>query len=110
MSEANELRNPTKQPPAEHKGVTDILGDAVHSALYTALQEPVSGVTQIVDEFTGTKLLPKVQFLDAPVQAQFGTADWHAQQVGSAVGMLLPFMLVGKGVRGVLGSSTEEMS
>ena len=110
MSEANELRNPTKQPPAEHKGVTDILGDAVHSALYTAIQEPVSGVTQIVDEFTGSKLLPKVQFLDAPVQAQFGTADWHAQQVGSAVGMLLPFMLVGKGVKGVLGSSTEEMS
>ncbi|CAN5175848.1 hypothetical protein BH10CYA1_BH10CYA1_39410 [soil metagenome] len=110
MSEASELRNPTKQPPAEHKGVTDILGDAVHSALYTAIQEPVSGVTQIVDEVAGTKLLPKVQFLSAPVQAQFGTADWHAQQVGSAVGMLLPFMLVGKGVRGALGTSAEGAS
>lgn len=110
MTEANELRNSGKQPPAEHKGVTDILGDAVHSALYTAIQEPVSGVTQIVDEFAGTKMLPKVQFIDAPVQAQFGTADWHAQQVGSAVGMLLPFMVVGKGVRGVLGTSAEEAS
>lgn len=106
MSEANELRNPTKQPPAENKGVTDILGDAVHSALYTAVQEPISGLTQIVDEVAGTKLLPKVQFLDAPVAAKFGTADWHAQTVGSAVGMLLPFMLVGKGVRGALGTST----
>jgi len=112
MTEANELRNPNKpEPPAEqHKGITDILGDAVHSALYTAVQEPVSGVTQIVDEFAGTKFLPKVQFLDAPVQAKFGTADWHAQQVGSAVGMLLPFMVVGKGVRGVLGTSAEEAS
>ncbi|MBS1954335.1 MAG: hypothetical protein JST89_09115 [Cyanobacteria bacterium SZAS-4] len=105
MSEANELRNPTKQPPAD-KGVTDILGDAVHSALYTAVQEPISGITQIVDQVAGTKLLPKVQFLDAPVAAKFGTADWHAQTVGSAVGMLLPFMLVGKGVKGALGTST----
>ncbi len=111
MSEANELRNPAKQPPAEqHKGVTDILGDAVHSALYTAIQEPVSGVTQIVDEVAGTKLLPRVQFLSAPEQAKFGTADWHAQQFGSAVGMLLPFMLVGKGVRGALGTSAEGAS
>jgi hypothetical protein len=110
MTEANELRNSGKQPPAEHKGVTDILGDAVHSALYTAIQEPVSGVTQIVDEFAGTKMLPKVQFIDAPVQAQFGTTDWHAQQIGSAVGMILPFMVVGKGVRGVLGTSAEEAS
>ncbi len=111
MSEANELRKPSN--PAEKapdKGVGDILGDAVHSALYTAIQEPISGVTQIVDEFAGTKYLPKVQFIGAPVQAQFGSADWHAQQVGSAVGMLLPFMLVGKGVRGVLGTSAEEAS
>lgn len=110
MSEANELRNSTKQPPAENKGVTDILGDAVHSALYTAVQEPISGITQIVDEVAGTKLLPKVQFLDAPVAAQFGTADWHAQTVGSAVGMLLPFMLVGKGVKSALGTSAESAS
>jgi hypothetical protein len=110
MSEANELRTPAKPAiESEHKGVTDILGDAVHSALYSAVQEPISGVTQMVDEFAGqyigTKLLPKVQFMDAPVQAKFGSVDWHAQQVGSAVGMLVPFLLVGKGVKGVLGTS-----
>ncbi len=111
MVEAYELSGrAVKAPERQNKGVGDILGDAVHSALYTAMQEPISGVTQIVDEFAGTKYLPKVQFIGSPVQAKFGTADWHAQQVGSAVGMLLPFMLVGKGVRGVIGTSAEEAS
>lgn len=115
MSEANELRKPTnpsslaeKAPESSQpsKGAGEILGDAVHAALYSAVQEPVSGVTQIVDALAGTKFLPKVQFIDAPTQAKFGSLDWHAQTVGSAVGMLLPFMLVGKGVKGVLGETS----
>ncbi|CAN5737153.1 hypothetical protein BH10CYA1_BH10CYA1_34360 [soil metagenome] len=93
---------------SESKGVTDILGDAIHSALYTGIQEPISGITQIVDEFAGTKFLSKMQLISAPEQAKFGSADWHAQQVGSAVGMLLPFLLVRKGVRGVLGTTAAE--
>ncbi len=85
-----------------------VLAISLHSAMYSAIQEPVSGVTQIVDQFAGTKYLPKVQFMEAPKQAQFGTLEWHAQQVGSAVGMLLPFMLAGKGVRGVIGKAGVE--
>jgi hypothetical protein len=97
-----------KPVPVHSKGAGDYLADAVHSAIYTGIQEPISGVTQIVDEFAGTKFQPKVQFMSAPEQVKFGSGEWHAQQVGAAVGTLLPFLLVRKGVRGVLGTATEE--
>ncbi|HEY9731685.1 MAG TPA: hypothetical protein V6C89_07220 [Drouetiella sp.] len=97
------------KPVAENsKSATDYLADAVHSAVYTGIQEPISGVTQIVDEFAGTKFRSQVQFMKAPEQATFGSGEWHAQQVGAAVGTLLPFLLVRKGVRGALGTATEE--
>ncbi|HEY9676839.1 MAG TPA: hypothetical protein V6C76_02470 [Drouetiella sp.] len=107
MVEANGLREQDKQPPAEHKSTSDILSDAVHSALYSAVQEPVTGLTQIYDAFkgNGSNVASKVQFMEAPKAAQFGTADWHAQQIGSAVGMLAPFMLMHKGVKGTLGAA-----
>lgn len=100
---------PAKPMPEQgSKGVQDYIAEAVHSAVYTGIQEPISGISQIVDEFAGTKLQPKMQFMSAPEKVSFGGADWHAQQIGGAVGTLLPFLLVRKGVRGALGASAEE--
>ncbi len=94
-------RNEQSKEPESHNS---FLGDFVHSAAYSAVQEPINGITQIADAVLQTKLLPKVQFISAPEQTQFGSANWHAQQIGGAVGMLLPFLVVGKGVKGVMGA------
>lgn len=96
-------RNQQEKDPESHNS---FLGDFVHSAAYSAVQEPINGLTQIADAVFHTKLLPNVQFISAPEQTQFGSANWHAQQVGGAAGMLLPFLLVGKGVKGLTGSAT----
>ncbi|MBS1956340.1 MAG: hypothetical protein JST89_19290 [Cyanobacteria bacterium SZAS-4] len=96
-------RNQEHKEPESHESV---VGDFLHSAAYSAVQEPINGITQIADAVFHTKLLPQVQFISAPEQTQFGSANWHAQQVGGAVGMLLPFLAVGKGVRGLTGSAS----
>ncbi|CAN5618526.1 hypothetical protein BH10CYA1_BH10CYA1_57120 [soil metagenome] len=104
------MGNPAELPRSEQSKESEshnsFLGDFVHSAAYSAIQEPINGITQIADAVLQTKLLPKVQFVSAPEQTQFGSANWHAQQIGGAVGMLLPFLAVGKGVKGLMGIST----
>lgn len=69
-----------------------------HSALHSAVQSPLSGLTQLVDQTIGTNLLPKVQFMGAPEERPFFTTDWHAQQLGTMVGMAAPFLLLNRGV------------
>lgn len=102
----NPAELPRNQQDKEPESHNSFLGDFVHSAAYSAVQEPINGLTQIADAVLHTKLLPNVQFISAPEQTQFGSANWHAQQVGGAAGMLLPFLLVGKGVKGLTGSAT----
>ncbi len=100
----NPAELPRNQQTKEPESHDSFLGDFVHSAAYSAVQEPISGLTQIADAVFQTKLLPEVQFISAPEQTQFGSANWHAQQIGGAVGMLLPFLMVGKGVKGLMGA------
>lgn len=80
-----------------------LVGEGVHSALYSAVQSPVSGVAQLIDKTTGTNLMPSVQIIDAPSHAEFGSAKWHAQTIGGAAGMIAPFMLARSGSKAVLG-------
>ncbi len=101
----NPAELPRNQQTKEPESHDSFLGDFVHSAAYSAVQEPISGLTQIADAVFHTKLLPEVQLISAPEQTQFGSANWHAQQIGGAVGMLLPFLVVGKGVKGLMGAS-----
>jgi hypothetical protein len=84
----------------------NVLNEALHSAAYAGLQSPVDGVSQLLN-------LPKVKMVDAPMPAEFGSTAWHAQQIGGAVGMLAPFMLVNKGVGSLMakeGAMAETMS
>lgn len=84
-----------KQPP------NGLFEDFARSVGHSAIQTPLNAVTQLIDKTTGTELLPKVQIgmLEAPAAAQFGTANYWAQQSGSAIGMIAPFLLAGKGVK-----------
>lgn len=75
------------------------------SFCYSAVQSPLSGAAQLIDRASadvsgmfggksGTSLLPKVQFMDAPRETTFGSREWHAQQVGSAAGLAADLVLV----------------
>lgn len=89
------LRAADSQEQEKHsKGfVTELL----QSAAYSGLQAPVHGVTQLIDRGLGTNLTKASTFIDRPQEAT-NFADWHAQQIGGAIGMVLPFALVNFGV------------
>ncbi|CAN5224060.1 hypothetical protein BH10CYA1_BH10CYA1_07430 [soil metagenome] len=77
--------------------------DAVQTAAYTAVAEPVLGVVQLADKTVGAQnfeLLRKgfaCVGLAAP-EAATGSVDRHAQMLGSAIGMVLPYVLLHKGI------------
>lgn len=83
----------------------DISVDFVHSAVYSGIQAPLTGASQIVDEIAGTHVSKALSFISAPHEAKFGSADWHAQQLGGAVGTVLPYLAVHKGVSASFGDS-----
>lgn len=93
---------------AKHDSFTEIAAVTAHSALFTAFQEPVNGFAQAMDKLADTSFLPKVQLLDAPEKTQFGSKEWFAQQVGGAVGTLVPFTLARTVLRFGSGSLSAE--
>lgn len=75
----------------------DLVGEVTYSAIYSGLQSPIVSTGQIADKFLQkadikSNIADAVNVMPAPEHEQFGTARWHAQQVGGAVGMILPFM------------------
>lgn len=84
----------------ETQAENSLIKDFAQSALYAGVQTPIDGITQLVNHVADSDVLPAVQLIDAPHQAEFGSASWHAQQVGGAAGMLVPFLAVTKLTRG----------
>ncbi len=99
------------QSPLVH--VSDVLASAnapnenllcqfARAACYSAIQEPLLGVTQLLDHIPGVKLEGSVKFIEEPAAAPFGSRTWHAQTVGSALGKLLPFLATAVCVKGAM--------
>ncbi len=84
---------PTESPA---KAMVRNLGE---SAAYSLVQSPLNGLTQIADKTFNTNWLASVQMLSAPQKAEFGSLNWHAQEIGNAVGMAVPFVLLHGGAR-----------
>ncbi|MBY0547163.1 MAG: hypothetical protein K2W95_07705 [Candidatus Obscuribacterales bacterium] len=72
--------------------------ELIYSALRSTFQEPINGVAQLVDASVGTKSLDALKLMPAPDEHEFLSANWTAQQVGSILGMSVPFLLLHKGV------------
>lgn len=75
----------------------DLIGEAGYSALYQGAQSPITSLGQIGDNLLSkgnvkTNIADAVTLLSAPEHEEFGTARWHAQQIGGGIGMILPFM------------------
>lgn len=93
---AEQTEQRPESAPALIAHVYDLCHEGVKGALYGGIQQPLLGVCQLADRLAGTDLRSRVEFMKQPESAEFGTARWHAQTIGSAVGMILPFMLAGK--------------
>lgn len=81
----------------------DWMHEFLRSAVYSGFQAPVLGVVQIVDKVCSTNASSSLQVIDAPRHAEAFSGRWHAQQLGSMIGMSVPFLLLHMGV-GRLGN------
>lgn len=90
---------------SDHLSLLDVAVDFGHSAIYSGIQAPVTGFTQLIDKGLGTDLAGATALISAPRDSKFGTLDWHAQQVGGAIGMVLPFLAIHKVVGAAAGDS-----
>lgn len=68
------------------------------SAAYSAVQMPYDGITQLVNKTVQTEICPKLQIVNPPEQASFGSLDWHGQQIGGAIGVAVPLLALQCGV------------
>lgn len=73
--------------------------------LYSAIQSPMSGVTQLVNKVAEHEVLPCPQLIDAPEATQFGTKAWVAETIGSGLGMVAPFLITEKVSGGILNKA-----
>lgn len=78
-----------------------VLADLSLSLLQAGAVDPIRAVAQIIDQATGKSLNLDTEAKSAakkfgyePVKpAEFSSASWYAQQLGSAVGMMAPYLL-----------------
>jgi diguanylate cyclase (GGDEF)-like protein len=63
---------------------------ALRSLAYTALQAPLTSLCQMV----APAYLPKVELIQPPAQVESLSAAWHAQQIGSGLGIALELTAV----------------
>ncbi len=100
MTQQPRLEAKTDERPAENQAHPGVWSDFLQSAGYYGVQMPYDGVQQI-SEGLGIGL-PKADLISQPKSADFGTANWFAQQAGAGLGMAPAFMLTHGGVKSVL--------
>lgn len=87
------------QSVASKETSQNLLEEAVRSAFNSGIQSPYNGIAQLWNE-TGGKLTgaqaPAMELVAPPKEAEFGSASWHAQTIGGAAGMVVPFLVCRK--------------
>lgn len=121
MAELTVSDSPSAPATPAHAADTNLSSQVWHSArdfaqstIYTGLGEPILGVSQIIDKATGSEIMGSMKAglafvgIAAPGEAQ-GSMTRHAQMLGNAVGMMLPYVLLHKAVgRGAARAFGEE--
>src|SRR5262249_38213674 len=67
-------------------GIVNTIEAGAASALYTAIQRPIDGGRQLVNHLAGSEVLGQPKLFAQPLETEFGTAEWTAQQIGSGAG------------------------
>jgi len=83
-------------PADKVEAAGSFVGELAQSAVYSGVQQPLKGLAQIVDVTMGADLLPRVEFMKAPAEAEFNSGRWYAQTIGNGFGALLPFLATRK--------------
>jgi ribosomal protein S18 acetylase RimI-like enzyme len=80
-------------PLSSRDSDTSVVSEFGRALAYSALQEPMIAVAQLIDHVPGFDLEKRCHFMDSPEAATFGSAKWHAQSIGSVIGKLAPILL-----------------
>jgi hypothetical protein len=82
-----------------------LIDDFARCAAYTAIQAPIESLSQFASQLTGEQVSLKP--IITPIeQAEFGGMRWHVQQLGTAIGMTVPFLTIYKGMGVAFGRGT----
>ena len=88
----------TKTDVLERDNSSNLAVQFLQSAAYSGVEAPIKALAQASDHFSGGKAELAVHNgfksvgIEAPKQAEFGTSNWYVQQLGGAVGMMVPFL------------------
>lgn len=83
----------SKKLPGKFETIANLASSALHSAAYEAIQQPLSSIGQFIDKAKPDyHAAERLQFIAPVKQAQFGSAEWHADQLGAAAGQMVPFL------------------
>ena len=78
-----------------------------HSALYSGLQMPYDGLSQLANKvIPGADPLPQLDLIEKPEDAPMWSPQWFAQKAGTAAGIAAPFLMTG-GASGMIGLSSR---
>ena len=88
---------PEKKSDAEkEKENNNFAGQFVHALGHTVIQGPIDGGREVVNKFSDKEVVPKVQIVQAPEKAEYGTPAWNGQQLGKGAGLLGVLIIVGR--------------
>jgi hypothetical protein len=94
---------PESQPSKKGADYTDagIANQALNLAelsgkafVYSALQAPAEGISQLVNHLADSKILPILKLVEPPAAQTFASKEWLATTIASGFGMVAPFLLV----------------
>ncbi len=108
---SNEENEPIEGEPVESSsscksstgGDNNMAGAFVNAFGHALVQTPFDITREVVNGLAGKKVVPKVELVKAPEkQEDVTSAEWQAQKVGSAAGMIGAGMIVGKIISKIL--------
>ena len=91
--------------PSSTDSSSGLVKEFVQSAGYSAIQQPIEAFGQVIDS-AGMTNLAKVELIQAPQSAEFGSAKWHAQTLGGATGALVPLLIAARASKSILRTNT----
>ena len=57
---------------------------------HAAVESPVRGMRRLANHLSGRKILAELHIDDTPAPDQLKLNSWYVQQIGGAIGMIVP--------------------
>jgi hypothetical protein len=88
----------------------------INSTFYSGVEAPIRGIAQAADQLAGTNFDASVKAygetfgVKVPIEQHPGTGGWLGQQIGGAVGSLVPLIITHRAIERSLPASLSEQS